>query len=90
MTGMHEKIDVRRALQVFHYIREHGQKDEGVYRYNGLNAESDFDGYTVSLYNDYARLDILFHNRFTLDYSNEKELEQFCEKIDAIAAEIRQ
>ncbi|MGB5324096.1 MAG: DUF3081 family protein [Pseudomonadales bacterium] len=89
MTEMREKIDVRRALQVFNFILEHGQKGENVYRYNGLNAASAVDGYTISLYNDYVRLDILFHNRFTLDYSNEKELEQFCEKIDAIATALR-
>jgi hypothetical protein len=52
---------------------------------NGLCASQGFDGYTASIYNDYVRLDIHFHNRFTFEFSSKKERRAFLEKIDTMA-----
>ena len=81
---MNEKIDVRQALRVFDIITRHGKQEAGEYLLNGLKANSGFDGYTVTLRNDYVTLDIFFHNKFSFQFSNRKEKGLFMEKLNAM------
>ncbi|MFT6791525.1 MAG: hypothetical protein ACJA04_000727 [Cellvibrionaceae bacterium] len=81
---MSEKIEVRKALGVIDYIFSEGEKDGDAYVLNGLRAKSDFDGYTVTLMNDYVTLNIYFHNKFRFEYSSKKERDQFLEKMDLL------
>lgn len=81
---MAEKINIKKSLRVFNTILAKGDKQENEYTLNGLSASTDFDGYTATLRNDYARLDIYFHNTFSFSYTNNKEKLLFLEKIDLI------
>ena len=66
-------------------IREHGKKVGEAHRLNGINAASDFDGYTVELWDENVRLTIFFHNKYDVEYKRALELDAFYEKLNAIA-----
>ena len=78
---MKNEIDIHRALRVFNKVTTLGDKQsdstESVYRLCGLNAVTDFDGYTISLSDVQVRLDIFFHNKYKFDYPNNEALENF-------------
>lgn len=79
------KIDVKQALRVFDKITRKGVKEEDGWHYRGLTASTDFDGYTVFISSSKVQLTIFFHNKYTVDYANAMELEEFVnllEKID--------
>ena len=81
---MDRKVDVRKALRVFHKIVSCGERVGNDYHLHGLVAYTDFDGYTVTIRNDYVCLSIFFHNRFSIDYSSFKEKTLFLEKINTL------
>ena len=81
---MDEKINIRQALEAFHIIYEQGVKKDDYTLMNGIRAQMGFDGYTLSLSNDYVSLELLFHNRFSLSYSSRSELAQFIDRLDTI------
>jgi len=83
---METKPDIKQALRVFSIITTKGKATDNAHRFNGITARSDFDGYTVSLSNDMATLTIFFHNRFSFEYTNNKERDLFLEKLRVIAA----
>ena len=78
---MEEKINVTQALKVFDIITRKGSKEGSNYVLSGIVANAGFDGYSVSLRNDYVELIIHFHNTFTLNYSSKIEFIQFIEKL---------
>ena len=82
---MEKKVNVRQALVSFNSIRERGVYKDGTYALDGIRAAVGFDGYTVSLSNDHVSLDIFFHNKFSLQYTNRRELELFMDKICRMA-----
>lgn len=77
-------IDVKQALRVYSELAERGKKEGDEYHLNGLRGASDWDGYTVSLFDDYCRLDIFFHNRFAIKHATSAALTNFLEKIRSI------
>lgn len=85
--GIDDKIHVKEVLEVlevFGKITSRGTKtDDGVI-FNGITAKSDFDGYTITLCNDYVSLTVFFHNKFTFEYSSAKERDLFLDKMTAI------
>ena len=81
---MNEKINLKKALRAFNIITTKGHRNGNEYTLNGLTAHTDFNGYTVTIRNDYVRLDILFHNKILFDYSSRKESMLFLEKIENI------
>ncbi|MFT5084385.1 MAG: hypothetical protein ACI9Y1_002440 [Lentisphaeria bacterium] len=81
---MNEKVNLKKSLRVFNKIITEGYRNGDEYSLNGLNASMDFDGYTVTIRNDYVRLDIFFHNKISFDYSSRKERILFLEKIDVM------
>lgn len=82
--GMDRHIDVKQALRVYSELATRGKKVGDEYHLNGLRGTSDWDGYTVSLFDDYCRLDIFFHNRFSIKHTNAAALTQFIEKLHSI------
>ncbi|MCT7940672.1 DUF3081 domain-containing protein [Shewanella holmiensis] len=78
---MKNEIDIHRALRVFNKVATLGEKQsdniQSVYRLCGLNALTDFDGYTISLSDAQVRLDIFFHKKYKFDYPNNEALENF-------------
>lgn len=81
---MKNALNIHQTLKVFHLIRDHGNKVDDAHRLNGVNASSDYDGYTLELWDDNVRLSIFFHNKYSVDYSNAFELNEFYEKLAAI------
>lgn len=79
-----QKIDVKQALRVFDIITQHGEKSEQGWRYRGLTASTDFDGYTVFLSSPKVELTIFFHNKFTADYRNQRDLDDFIQLLEKI------
>ena len=79
-----QKIDVKQALRVFDKITREGEKTEDGWRYRGLTASTDFDGYTVFLRSPNVELTIFFHNKFTVDYRNAMELDEFIQLLSKL------
>lgn len=79
-----QKIDVKQALRVFDKITKNGGKTAEGWRYRGLTAETDFDGYTVFIRSQNVELTIFFHNKFTVNYSRALDLENFIELMNKI------
>ena len=78
---MLSSINIKQALRVFEKITDQGQCVDGEYHYRGLIASSGYDGYTITLRNDYVTLDIFFHNKFHFEFLNKKERDGFLEKL---------
>jgi len=79
-----EKINIKMALRAFNRIRQEGTERAGEHHLNGVSAGSDFDGYTITLHDDYVTLQIFFHNKFKLDFVNKRHLNTFIERIEKI------
>ncbi len=54
------------------------------FKYKGLTASQDFDGYTIILKDDYVSVTVFFHNKFSLDYTRSAALQGFLEKLDQV------
>ena len=82
---MNRKVNIKEALLAFNTIITKGRHNGDEYTLNGLTAHTDFDGYTITIRNDYVRLDIYFHNKFKFDYSSSAERMLFLEKIENLS-----
>ncbi|MDA0273506.1 MAG: DUF3081 family protein [Proteobacteria bacterium] len=80
-----EKINIKMALRAFNRIRLEGIERSGEHHLNGVSAGSGFDGYTITLHDDYVTLRIFFHNKFKLDFVNKRHLKTFIERIEIIS-----
>ncbi|TKB43247.1 DUF3081 family protein [Thalassotalea mangrovi] len=78
---MQEAIDLKQALRVCNKIISHGQRIDGAYKLGDLTAESDYDGYTLTLSDHAVKLHIFFHNKHQLDCKRAIELDDFLQKI---------
>ena len=78
------RVDVHQALRVFQKIQELGTRADDNYRYKGITATSDYDGYTLILKDDYVTLTILFHSKFKLEYRGTVRLVHFLEQLSDI------
>ncbi|WNZ54848.1 DUF3081 family protein [Microbulbifer sp. EKSA008] len=72
-----QKIDVKQALRVFDRATKEGRKEGNEWHYQGLAVSTDFDGYTVFINSPKVKLTIFFHNKFSVDSTSSKELEEF-------------
>ncbi len=81
---MDDKIDIKKILRVFDIMVTEGEKVGDEYRLNGLSAIVGFDGYTITIRNEYVSLDVFFHNAFTFNSSDQKQKLLFLERVDAI------
>lgn len=81
---MKNEIDSKFVLQVFELIRLHGDKKQDSYILGGIEASTDFDGYTLFLKDALVELSFGFHNQYHLNYAKEEHLEQFIKKLHAI------
>ena len=81
---MDTKIDIKRALRAFNIITRHGSKTLDGWTYDGIQAQTDHDGYTVTLASEQAQLTILFHNSHRFDFTNNKAARDFIKRIDTI------
>ena len=83
---MELKVDIPRALSAFQTIVDQGNQVDTRYQFDGLQAESDYDGYTLHISDNKVTLHIYFHNRFELDSENPRDSEDFLRKVYRVAA----
>lgn len=77
-------FDIKQILRVYQKIVDNGQKVDDAYRFAGVSAESDYDGYTLMLFDEAVSLHIFFHNSHKFEYKRSVDLEAFMEKIKHI------
>jgi hypothetical protein len=82
---MKNDIDSKFILKVFETIRLKGSKTDEHYFLEGVEASTDFDGYTLFLKDALVELSFGFHNQYHFNYEKEEHAEQFIRKLKAIA-----
>lgn len=75
------KIDVKQALRVFDKATREGVKEGDGWHYRGLTVSTDFDGYTVFINSAKVQLTVFFHNKYTVDYKNAHDLQEFVDLL---------
>lgn len=85
---MKNDLDTQLVLQVYNHIHQHGEQHEHGKILEGISAFSDLDGYTIYLQGSGVLLRFGFHNKYDLSYDNEKQKDQFLNKLTAIAKHI--
>jgi hypothetical protein len=82
----HEKrVDTHRALLGFEAIRSQGEKVDGAYCYEGFTATTDYDGYTLYITDNRVTLTLFFHNKYDVQFDNERDLDSFLRRLYAVA-----
>lgn len=77
-------FNTKTALRAFNTIITKGKKTNGFYRYQGLQAISDYDGYTLVIKNEQVSLTLFFHHKYAIDFSNRLALDAFYQKIEQL------
>lgn len=80
-----QEFNLSLALKSYTIIVELGSKTDDGHIYNGILAQSDFDGYTITLSNADVELSIYFHSKHQLNYKNKLALNDFLEKIEHLS-----
>lgn len=81
---MKNKLESRFILSVFDKIRRFGQKNDNGYLLDGINASTDFDGYTIYIEDARVNLQFGFHNQYHLDYQSQDDFDSFSKKLKDI------
>lgn len=81
---MEEKVNIKQALRVYQKIATQGSRHEDGFKWQGLHASSDFDGYTVYLSDGTTSLTLYFHNKFSLDSPGTKATATFLQRLARI------
>lgn len=85
MEAKDRKVDVRMALRAYQNITRLGERDGEGYKYDGLTASTDFDGYTVVISDGAVTLRIFFHHRFSIEPDKGKAIDQFLARLARVA-----
>ncbi|UPW19723.1 DUF3081 domain-containing protein [Agarivorans sp. TSD2052] len=81
---MQRIVDVSLVLRVYEKITRLGTKHSDGYLYEGLNANSDWDGYTITVSNQQLGLSIFFHNNYQFSVHDEKVIDTFIKQLERI------
>lgn len=76
-----ETIDAMQALNVFEKIQQYGHVDSDGKVLDGVHASASFDGYTVTMWDDYVTMNIQFHNTCKFDLVDKRYQEAFLDKL---------
>lgn len=82
---MKNEIDHRLMLDAYEKIHTHGKAEQGRHILDGITAYTDHDGYTVFLEGHGVELTLEFHNKYRLNYDNERQFDQFMRAIKNIS-----
>ncbi len=80
-------LETRDYLSVFNKIATEGEKKENRYVLKGINAWHDYDGYTCFLEYKDLTLTLLFHGKYSFDFSNKQTMVDFIAKIKKLLSE---
>ncbi|MFT6735256.1 MAG: hypothetical protein ACJAS9_003461, partial [Polaribacter sp.] len=61
-----------------------GVKVEGEYKFLGIRAWHDFEGYTCWLAYKDLTVTLLFHGKFSIDYEQKDTLHEFYKKVNSL------
>jgi len=81
---MKNEISSKFVLSVFEKMRQHGEKQQEIYVLGGLQAFTDFDGYTLFIEDAQVKLRFGFHNQYDFEYVKDEHFEQFIKKMSVI------
>ncbi|GAA5188721.1 DUF3081 family protein [Ferrimonas gelatinilytica] len=84
---MQNTLDTRLVLRVFDKVIRHGERRGDNHHWQGLVANSGFDGYTLTLGNGTVTLTLLFHNSYKVDSPSNGEFERFVEQLKRVDRE---
>lgn len=87
---MDKKPDVYQALRVYQKIVQFGFRKSNSFLLDGLTANPGVDEYSITIKDDNVSLDIYFHNRYQINYTDSNTLLHFLNKIDSIDKEVYQ
>jgi len=76
----------RDFLSLFNLILSKGIKIESTYELSGIQAWSDFDGYTCWLSYKDLTITLLFHSKFDVDFEKKETFEEFYKKANSLIA----
>ncbi|MBM4205502.1 MAG: DUF3081 domain-containing protein [Gammaproteobacteria bacterium] len=79
------RIASAQALRAYQYIIDHGERQQSGHVFGGITAQTDYDGYSVTLSDDETTLRLLFHNKIHIDSSGRRALAAFRKKLTAVA-----
>lgn len=86
---MKNDLNIHQVLSVYQSIVTHGRENNGRHSLNGIEADSGFDGYTVTLSDDKVCLTLHFHNHYDLNSPNRYAEQAFFEKLTQIEKQYR-
>lgn len=81
---MDTAIDIKQILRVINKITRFGQKVGNQFRLGDLSAETDFDGYTVTLADQTVSLAVYFHNKHHLSCKRGIDFDNFLSKVQRL------
>ena len=88
---MKNEIDIHRALKVFNKVTQYGEKralEDGFgghdYWLCGISAQTDHDGYTITLSDAQVSLTVFFHNKYQFEYPTNDALDNFLRRFNDV------
>ena len=72
------------GLRAYQRIVERGERQGNARCLNGLQAETDYDGYGVTLSDGVVQARLLFRGRVAINTPNRKSLESFLRRLEKI------
>ena len=81
---MDKKLDKQQALRAYAKIAEYCEQTNSGHYLLGVHAESDFDGYSLTLRDKHVTLNLHFHNTYAFEFECTKKLDTFIDKIQRI------
>ncbi|AZG34971.1 MAG: DUF3081 domain-containing protein [Shewanella psychromarinicola] len=88
---MKNEIDIHRALKVFNKVTQHGEKraiEDGHFGHDywlcGISAQTDHDGYTITLSDAQVSLTVFFHNKYQFEYPTSDALDNFLRRFNDV------
>ena len=82
---MKNELDPTKILHAYEALIEHGTPTEHGKIYEGVEAFSDYDGYSIYLRGNGVELKVGFHNTYHLEYDQEHLKETFLKKVAMLA-----
>ncbi len=76
------------GLRAFQRISERGQQRGSAFHLRGLEAETDFDGYGITLTDGAVQARLLFHGRVAISSPDRKALELFAQRVERLLNEV--
>ncbi|NLS11907.1 DUF3081 domain-containing protein [Vibrio sp. SM6] len=85
---MQNELEISKVLEVFEWIRRHGEATDNGYRYDDMEVTSDYDGYTLYFAAHDVTLTIGFHQTYLWHYDDANHKERFMASLNRLIAKV--